>query len=601
MSDVEDSIDHPAWPMRIWLLMALGGALGIAFHFLIRGDQPWSQTEDPLRNAAAALVAVSGIVFAFSLERLRWTWSAAFSIFGGVVVAGVTFWNGTPSKWGSDEIWHFAVCLLAVAIAVPLFQALRDEGRIRLPVRPVHGYVWSNLILGAAAIAFVLASFLLAFLLSELFKLIGLHFLADLLNKGWFPWMLGCGALGAALGILRDRDPVLGALQRVVRAVLSFLAPVLSLGLVLFVLALPFTGLEPLWQQTKNTTPIVLACIAGALVLANAAIGNGPDEEPAWRPLRWTAAALAAVILPLAIVAAVSTGKRIAQYGYTPDRLWAGVFVAAAVAAAAAYLLSLVRGRARWPDAVRRANVRLAFGICLLALFLALPIVSFGAISTRDQVARLESGRVAPAAFDWRALRSDFGPSGREALARLKQSGATPAIRSLAAAELDVPRLSSLPDQGSPRREPVNLAAIRILPRLVPLPPGLTETLAKGTPHCAELGLCLLLYEPGDGTAALVSASVCTGDTAQTAVRRAGESCRPQVTIYRAAGGAWKPVEPDLGWTLEAPKPTPAEVEARQARAAADLLAIRANRVEIRRVERRQVFVGGRPAGEPFE
>jgi hypothetical protein len=39
---------------------------------------------------------------------------------------------------------------------------------------------------------------------------------------------------------------------------------------VLFVLALPFTGLNALWEATKSTTPILLFCVLGALVLANA-------------------------------------------------------------------------------------------------------------------------------------------------------------------------------------------------------------------------------------------------------------------------------------------------------------------------------------------
>ncbi|MCR6679146.1 DUF4153 domain-containing protein, partial [Escherichia marmotae] len=79
------------------------------------------------------------------------------------------------------------------------------------------------------------------------------------------------------------------------------------------------------------------------------------------------------MMLPLAIVAAISIGKRIGQYGFTPDRLWATVIVAVAVAAAALYLIALIRGRFAWAAYVRRYNVALAAGICLLALFLALP------------------------------------------------------------------------------------------------------------------------------------------------------------------------------------------------------------------------------------
>src|SRR3546814_7509859 len=58
----------------------------------------------------------------------------------------------------------------------------------------------------------------------------------------------------------------------------------------------------------------------------------------------------------------------------------------------------------------------------LLAAFLALPVLDFGAISTRDQVSRLESGAVKTEKFDWSALAVDFGPSGLKALAELARS-----------------------------------------------------------------------------------------------------------------------------------------------------------------------------------
>lgn len=566
MTDDREPLDHPSWPVRIWLLMALGAALGLAFHLLVRADAGWTGTEDPLRVAGAALVAVGGIVFAFSLERLRWAWSAAFALAAGLVAGGVALWNGSPSGWGSDEGWQFASCLAAVAIAVPLFQAIRDEGRRRVAVRAVQAYAWANAILWAAAAGFVLATFLLTLLLSELFKLIGIRILADLLSKGWFAWMLGCGALGAAVGILRDRDKVLGALQKVVRAVLSFLAPVLALGLVLFVLALPFTGLGPLWEQTKATTPILLACVAGAVILANAVIGNSREEEPGARPLRWAAAALAVVLLPLGAVAAVSTAKRIAQYGYTPERLWAAVFVAVALAAAATYLFALLRGRERWPDSIRRANVRLAAGISLLALFLALPILSFGAISTRDQVARLSSGRVSPDKFDWAALRFDFGPSGRRALERLAASPVGPTRKSARAA-------LAATDRWEIERQRV--AATRKPPRLqvdggAPVPASLLDQIARSG-RCEGDGCRVVFLSSGE---ALVLAQGCDG-------------CLPALSVYRKlANGDWG---------------IPVQVATPPAGAGAPSVPLGARRVEVRPVSHREIFIDGRPTGEQID
>lgn len=591
-----EPIDHEPWPLRALLLLALGALFGLLFHELTRGAQAWVWSDNHWRMAAATFLAVGGIVFAFSLERLRWAWSAGFAAAGGLIVALVAWWNGAPQEWGQGEGWQFFASLLAVAIAVPLFQAGRDAGGRRFADEAVHAHVWTNLILGFAACAFVGATMLLLLLLSELFHLIGLDQLRRLIAKGWFMWPLGCGAFGAAVGLLRDRDNVLGTLQKVVRAVLSVLAPVLALGLLVFVLALPFTGLEPLWSQTKATTPILLVCILGAVVLVNAVIGNAGDEEARSPMLRWPALALATVILPLALVAAVSTGKRIGQYGFTPDRLWAAVFVAVAAAVALAYLFALVRGRRDWPTWMRRSNVRLAAGICLLALFLALPIVSFGAISARDQLARLESGRIAPDRFDWAAMRFDFGPSGRRALDRLVRSpNAT--IREHARAVLAAKSRYDGRDIESnvePPRE------IRIFPAGAAMPPGLREALlgrfaAPGV--CRGKGECLLFLKPGEASA-VVLVDRCAGMSEEQARRDA--RCELDPATFELTAKGWQDVRSRTRLELDRRiGRTAAEDEA--ARLGREREAARNGEVEIRQVTRRQVFLGGRPKGGVFE
>ena len=84
----------------------------------------------------------------------------------------------------------------------------------------------------------------------------------------------------------------------------------------------------------------------------------------------------------------------------------------------------MVRGweAGEWRERVRRANLHLAVLICGVALFLALPILDFGAISARQQLARLDSGAVSAEDFDYDALHWDFGAAGRRALAKLARS-----------------------------------------------------------------------------------------------------------------------------------------------------------------------------------
>ncbi|MDP8913276.1 MAG: DUF4153 domain-containing protein, partial [Pseudomonadota bacterium] len=337
-------VENEAWPARALLLAALGAILGLAFDFVLKdGESRW--TEDPLRMSAASLIAVGGISFAFTLERLRWLWSLLFALGCGLTVALVFYWNGSPSGWSAGDEWRIFSALLAIAIAAPLFQTVRDEGRWAPFYPEVHAHAWTNIVLWFASWAFVLITWLLAQLLAELFHLIGIELLRDAMRKSWFNLTLVGAALGGAAGLLRDRDKVLGLLQRVVTTVLSVLAPVLAVGLALFVLALPITGLTPLWEKTSATTPILLGAIAGAFILANAVIGNSADEEARGVALRASAMALGAVMTPLALVAAVSTWLRIDQHGFTPERLWALVFVIAVLAVSLTYLWALLRGR----------------------------------------------------------------------------------------------------------------------------------------------------------------------------------------------------------------------------------------------------------------
>lgn len=587
-----ERLDHGPWPLRAALLLALGAVLGLALHFLTRGPQVWQWTENPLRLGSAAFLAAAGIVFAFSLERLRWGWSAAFALAAGLVVGFVTYWNGQPDSWGAGEGWQLTSALLALVIAVPLFQASRDAGRWDLEYRTVHAHAWTNVVLWFVAWGFVLIVYLLVNLLSELFQLIGIHVLRDLLRKDWFGWILFGASLGAAVGLLRDRDRILGLLQRVATAILSVLAPILAVGLVLFVAALPFTGLEPLWDQTRATTPILLSCVIGAVILVNAAIGSGGEDETRSRTVLWAAAALAVVALPLAIVAAVSTGQRIAQHGFTPDRLWAAVFVAITVAGSAAYLFAVVRGRGGWPALLRALNLRLAIAICLVALFLALPIVSFGAISTRDQLARLESGRVAPDKFDWAALRFDFGPSGRRAVERLARSS-DPVVRDNARAALAAKsRWDARRDIEAYVEAP---RTMRVFPAGTSVPADLREAVLgrPGRPGaCTGKGECFLFWQPAEPVAVAVMDRCASGPPPEG--RRYACNLKRIVLIH--SGGRWH--DPEEGPVGAPVTTTPAQEAAAQRR---QREALRQGRIEVREVRRRQVFVGGEPVGSEFE
>ena len=574
MDDRESS-----WPLRAAMLAALGAGVGLAAWLLLTGSNGWSHTQDPLRIAGASWLVVSGILFAFALERERVGRAALFALAAGLVIASVVYWNGAPDQWDDPGRWRLVSAGLAIAIAAPLFQVACDQSGWRLLYSEVHRHAWTNVIIWCAAWVFVGIVWLLVFLLSALFQLIGIDFIHDLIDEAWFAHMLTGAAFGGAVGLLRERDRIVGTLRRVATAILSVLAPVLGAGLLIFLLALPFTGLAPLWEATKSTTPILLSCVIGALILANAVIGDSADDEAKLPPLRYGAMVLAAAMLPLALIAAVSTGLRINQYGLTPDRLWAVVFTMIASAYGLAYLVSLVRWRLDWGEAVRPANLRLAIGLGALALLLSTPLLSFGAISAHDQIARLESGRTKADQFDWAALRFDFGPAGRRALERLKATAAAP-IRAKAAEALAATDRWALADKARTVDARAGFAGrVTIFPAKVVLPLELIDAMTRFS-QCGAKGdtqMCIVRYEAGGDLAVLVHfAKDCP-------------NCAPNVTsLRRLPSGGWGQVNAEVADTL-------AETNNRRKAAASR------GDIEIRKVERKQVFLGEEPVGQAFE
>jgi Domain of unknown function (DUF4153) len=557
MNDVTS--EWRGWPERSWLLAALGVLCGLGVHVLTRGLGV--ENVSALRLAGAACLTVTGLGFAYTLERGRQTSSVAFAVLAGLVVAFVVYWNGPPGSSNGEE-WRFVCAALTVAIAAPLFLSWRDGpgGRV-ISYIGAHNRAWTAVVLWFASWAFVGIVWLLLWLLSALFNLIKIDLLSDLMRQDWFGMVLTGGALGGAIGLLRDREAILGTLQRVVTTVLSVLAPVLAAGLLLFLIALPFTGLEPLWQATKSTTPILIGSVIGALILVNAVIGDAPEDEAKLPVLRWSAMGLGVAMLPLGIIAAISTGLRIQQYGLTPDRLWAVVFTGIACAYGLVYLTSLVRKRLDWAALVRGGNLRMAVALCVIAFVLAMPFISFGAISTRDQLARLADGRTPVSKFDWSALRFDFGPSGRAAVERLAKSGKTADIRTAAATALQ----SGNRWEAKTVTDAVSLdTRLTILPKKVPLPPALRNAI-NNEYGCSGESRCALMYEEGADRAILVTEG--------------------NVTRFKRETNNW---EREYGTELD-----------NDPKAVANGLA--KGDVVIREIKRRQVFVGGQPVGQPFE
>ncbi|WP_374524669.1 DUF4153 domain-containing protein [Sphingopyxis sp.] len=572
-----DAKDLP-WPRRPWIMAAIGAAAGLLFHMLV--DRKYVAEPAPLPDALAAFVAVSTVVFLLGVERRRWHWAAGFALLWGAAIGLISWHSAGYNLHGSPFEWPFWSGILAVLVATPLFQTRRDvaaDWRFwklwQMPYERLHSHAWTDAVIGAAGLAFTGLTFLLVVLIGQMFKLIGINLIFDLLNDEWFGWMLAGAAFGGAVGLLRERDRLVATLQRLVMIILSVLAPVLAAALVVFLLSLAGTGLAKLWASGFSTAALMMAAAAFAVLLANAAIGNGREERAGNRLLHGAAAVLVVAVLPLAVIAFYSMHLRVIQYGWTPERIWGVIAAMVALAYGAIGVWAVARGRKDFDDALRPLQQRLAIGLMLLAAFLALPILDFGAISTRDQVARLKSGAVKAEKFDWAAMAFDFGPSGRKALAGLAKSPDKERAN-LAGWALKAKDRWDLNATGAEGDESnVAFAAktieekVRVLPVGAMLPPEAYVALDTRGP--CKAAPCIA-YRLGEGRIAVVSRGNNVG-----------------LFVHDPKTGAWDQDYEAFGRGGSGPGLTTGDLE-------------RAT-VEVRPVTRQQVFVNGKPVGDDFE
>jgi len=482
---------------------------GLALYLFI-DDKLFPQIEPGLRAAITTFIAIGSMSFVFSLERYRLQWVGIFCLFWALALAFVAY-STSGSEVGYSYVQKFPLWsgLVSIAIALPLFQTINHHGEIRIPYPDLHSRAWNCFISWCVSWVFVGLSIALAYLVAYLFELIGIDLLVELLKIKVFFYIFMGATFGAALGVLKENQRVIDNIQNLLMTILSILAPVLSASLVLFIIALPFTGLDPFWRATKDTTPILLSCVIGAIVLVNTIIRNRLSEEPTKPLMRYSAMGLALSVLPLAVIALISMQHRVSQYGLTPDRIWGVLATLFAVAVGFVYMWAIVKtwitSQKNWTSNIRDNNIRLAISVCILAFILALPVVNFPQISVSSQLARIQDGRTQLKEIDYVAFAFDFGEPGRRALRQMLNSDKELVVNN-ARVSLAVKnrwRLAEELRESNSISKPMSLSELVVFPVNVDLPDRLVEAIRLDAGCLGEY--CVLYWEAGSESAMFVT------------------------------------------------------------------------------------------------
>jgi len=449
-------------------MTATGAAAGLSFFLLGQVLE-----REMLGERAAMALMVLAVVFFTALlgmaGPLRLGRAAALAAGQAVAVAALLFWGsfryGALSDFFNTPV-PFLAAFVLVFVPMPFLVAAATRGWRDYPT--LFNEAWTIVIRYAAAWLFVGLVWAVLFVSDLLLRMVGVPVIAHLMEQPLFGFVLSGAMLGLGIAVVDEMADVVSP-YLVLRLLRLLLVPVV-LVVAVFLLVLPLRGLDRLFGQLSAAATLLSIAALGA-TLVTAALDQSEEEATRSVPVRAAARLMAALILAPAGLGAWAVWLRVQQYGWTPDRVFAGCVAALGLGYGVLYLAAVLRGRG-WEARLRRANIHMALALLALAVLIFTPLLSPEGIAARSQLARYEAGRVTAARLDLAGLE-DWGRPGAAALARLATLAEAPGQEALRARLADRSQQAEVSgrDAESLRAE---LAA------LMPLRPA-TETALRDT------------------------------------------------------------------------------------------------------------------------
>jgi hypothetical protein len=404
-------------------LMLMGVVQGLVLWFLWHAaDTPHWPENVPMLMGALLWVALAVPAATYLSENAGLAPRRRKQLIAGVAVLYLCL--GAYAGWLGDAVGameqrsgaygsfaHILAALVLGFILVPL-AAGRENGR--WDYQKLFQLAWRNALLSASVVAITGLFWAVLFAGAMLMKSLGLAFVYALILQPVFAFPVTGMVVGAVFAQGHARAELLTNLRHYWLTLNAWLLPLLLGFGVMWVTALPVTGLDVL-LGTHSAAFILFWFAALAVLFINCAWQDGL-HEPAYP--RWLAGCIRYAWATLPVVAAVAGWAlwlRIEQYGLTEERIWAVFIWVLVTGYAVGYGLSLLPPLQRrlmpnsradiWMGSLGSSNIFMAIITLACLGLLASPVADPRRLAVNDQVARLLSGQVEPADFDYAYLR----------------------------------------------------------------------------------------------------------------------------------------------------------------------------------------------------
>ena len=418
--------------VQLTSLFALTGTLqGFVLWWLWHADKfhQWPASQ-PMVFAAllyAAIAAPLAVYWTQAVEGLcgrRRRVAVAVYALGYAGLGAYSAWAAEPAP--GDIGLHPANVLAAIVLGFVSLSLLFgfDVAARRWRYTRLFQYTWRNGILIVTAVVMMGAVWTVLYAGAALMGLIRVKWVMELIQEPVFGFPVTALVAAGAFALGLARTAMTEAIRRFWLSMSSWLLLLILFFGVMWVLWVPFTGLEALFS-TKHAAFMMLWFSALAVKFANCAYQDGEIvwPYPHWLSLATQAAWLS--LLPVVAIAWWALGLRVAQHGWSEDRLWAALVATVALIYAVGYALSWLR-RGRWMAAIPGTNIVAALVLCGGLLAFVSPVANIQRLAVSMHISRVATagGSVEP---DWVYLRWNSGRFGRAALQALAAGTGVPA------------------------------------------------------------------------------------------------------------------------------------------------------------------------------
>ena len=318
----------------------------------------------------------------------------------------------------------FGFCVVGFYVAHALVLAAAQDQRRLAGYATYFEVAWKLGIQLLFSLLFVAVLVLVLWLGGQLFLLIKLNFLKNLLAQPWFVIPVLCFAFSFAIHITDVRPSIVRGIRTLLLVLLSWLMPIAAVLVAGFLLTLPFIGFERLWA-TRHAASVLLGMAGLLVVLINAAFQNGEAGLGVARGIRF-GTRLSCLLLPWLVgIAIYALILRVMAHGWTAERIIAGACLLVASCYAVGYAWAASK-YGDWLNWIANVNVGTAFITLLVLLALFTPLMDPARLSVASQMARLNSGKVGADKFDFEYLRFQGARYGQAALQELTLRNAGP-------------------------------------------------------------------------------------------------------------------------------------------------------------------------------